>query len=73
MSVSAIARTISPAILCAACLVLAGCGKKDFDQQYSDKEKQLAAEQAAMQKELDRRMTEKPGLESATPGESPAP
>ena len=46
MSVSAIARTISPAILCAACLVLAGCGKKDFDQQYSDKEKQLAAEQS---------------------------
>ena len=69
MSASATARIIS----LTACFLLAACGEKDFDQSYSDKEKQLASEQAAMEKELDRRMTEKPGLESAAPGESPAP
>ena len=70
MSASATARTISLAGL----LVLAGCGDKKFDQSYSDKEKQLASEQAAMQKELDQRMTEKPGLESEIPAPStPAP
>lgn len=70
MSASATVRITSLGI---ACLLLAACGEKDFDQKYADKEKQLAGEQAAMQKELDRRMTEKPGLESETPTETRAP
>ena len=69
MSASATVRIIS----LTACLLLAACGEKDFDQSYSDKEKQLASEQAAMEKELDRRMTEKPGLESATPAPTASP
>ncbi|OJW61589.1 MAG: hypothetical protein BGO57_06605 [Sphingomonadales bacterium 63-6] len=48
---------------CLLCLALAGCGKPDFDQRYSEKEKQLSSEAAAMQTELDKRMTEKPGIE----------
>jgi hypothetical protein len=63
MSISATARIIS----LVACLALAGCGGADFDKRYADKEKELASEQAALEKDLDRRMTEKPGLESATP------
>ncbi|WEK47822.1 MAG: hypothetical protein P0Y56_05870 [Candidatus Andeanibacterium colombiense] len=65
MSVSATARIISVFAL----LALAGCEKKGFDQSYADKEQELSSQQAAMEKDLDRRMTEKPGLES----ESAAP
>ena len=53
------------------CLLAAACSEPDFDERYSEKEKQLASEAAAMSKELDKRMTEKPGLESEAP-ETPA-
>lgn len=48
---------------CLLCLALAGCGKPDFDQRYSEKERQLSSEAAAMQSELDQRMNAKPGME----------
>lgn len=54
--------------LCLLCLTLAACGKPDFDQRYSEKEKQLSSEAAAMQSELDQRMTEKPGMETPESG-----
>ncbi|MCB5425044.1 hypothetical protein H0274_07240 [Altererythrobacter sp. CC-YST694] len=56
------------AALCLMCLALAGCGKPDFDQRYAEKEKQLSSEAAAMQAELDKRMTEKPGMETPESG-----
>lgn len=52
------------------CLALAACGEPDFDERYAEKEKQLASEAAAIEKELDTRMTEKPGLESAAASET---
>ena len=74
MSICATARIIRPRLVVLAALVaLAGCGKKDFDQSYSDKEKELSSQQAAMEQELDKRMTEKPGLESESSSETPAP
>lgn len=56
------------AVIVLLCVSLAACGEPDFDERYAEREKQLASEAAAMERELDRRMTEKPGLE-----ETPAP
>lgn len=55
------------------CLGLLACGEPDFDQRYSEKEQQLSSEAAAMEAELDRRMTEKPGMETPEAGGSSAP
>lgn len=46
------------------CGALAGCGERDFDERYAEHEKNLASEAAQLEQELDRRMTEKPGLDA---------
>ncbi|HTN14130.1 MAG TPA: hypothetical protein VL094_04930 [Sphingomonadaceae bacterium] len=46
------------------CLGLLACGEPDFDQRYSEQERQISNEAAAMEAELDRRMSEKPGMET---------
>ena len=55
------------------CLILSACSEPDFDERYSEKEKQLSSEAAAMEKELDQRMTEKPGAESTAPASTETP
>lgn len=50
-------RSWSGLLLCA---MLAACEKPDFDQSYAERERQLAEEAAAMDEELEQRLTEKP-------------
>ena len=60
------------AALLLLCAAIAGCGERDFDERFSEQEKALASEAAALEAELDRRMVEKPGLEAATSESAPA-
>jgi len=45
-------------------LALSACSAEpDFDQRYAQQQQQLEHDAKAIDQELDRRMTEKPGLE----------
>lgn len=57
------------AAFCLLCLALAGCSEQSFDDRYSEQEQKLSSEAAAMEAELDQRMTEKPGMETVEVGE----
>ena len=60
--------------VCAAMLGLglAGCNKEPtFDERFAEQQKKLASEAAKTERELDRRMAEKPGMEA--PSATPAP
>ena len=46
-------------------LLLAGCGEKDFDQQYAETEKQLKADAAEIDAEMAKEAKKEPG--EATP------
>ena len=46
-------------------LLLAGCGEKDFDQQYVETEKQLKAEAAKIDADMAKEAKKEPG--EATP------
>ncbi|KPL66903.1 hypothetical protein SZ64_01595 [Erythrobacter sp. SG61-1L] len=60
----------SLATLCLLCAALAGCKEQAFDERYSEQEQKLSSEAAAMDAELDQRMTEKPGMETPAEGEA---
>jgi hypothetical protein len=42
-------------------LLLAGCGERDFDQQYADTEKQLKAEAAKIDADMAKEAKREPG------------
>jgi len=56
-----------PAGMLLAPLALAACGKPDFDTRYAEQEQKLEGQAKAIGQELDRRMTEKPGLDQVKP------